>query len=82
MAQRGVTKEVQLADTKADDLLTVKEVATLCGMTHSRVCQLLRSGEMRGKKLQRVLWQVKRREAEKFVERKNPEGRPRVSETD
>ncbi len=81
MAQRGESREVPLSATRANDLLSVHEVATLCGMTHSRVCQLLRSGEMKGKKFRDVIWQVKRKDAEKFAERPNPEGRPRISES-
>lgn len=81
MAQRGETKEVPLSAAKANDLLTVDEVAALCGMTHSRVCQLLRSGEMKGAKFRGIVWQVRRKDAEKFEKRPNPEGRPRISES-
>ncbi len=80
MAHRGEMREIPLSRAKSNDLLTVDEVANLCGMTHGRVCQLLRSGAMRGQKL-RTLWQVARKEAEKFIERPTTAGRPRVSES-
>lgn len=77
MATRGKTEEVSLAEAKATDWLNPDEVAALCGMTHSRVCQLLRSGEMVGRQGRGRLWEVQRREAEKFIEQPNGAGRPR-----
>ena len=70
---------MKLADSKPTDKLSVVEVAELTGMTHGRVCQLLRSGEMKGIKFRGVLWEIERREAEKFMEQPNGGGRPRGS---
>lgn len=78
MATRGKTTEVSLVETKPTDMLTAAEVAELCGMTHGRVCQLLQSGEMKGEKFRGILWQVQRREAEKFASKPEGKGRPRV----
>lgn len=77
MATRGHVQEVKLADTKPSDMLTVYEVAALTGMTHSRVCQLLRKEIMKGSKFRGIVWQVERREAEKFKEQPEGRGRPR-----
>lgn len=77
MATRGKVTEVPLAQAKATDLLSADEVAELCGMTHGRVCQLLQSGEMKGSKLRGIIWQVERREAEKFIKEPGGPGRPR-----
>ena len=78
MATRGRVEEVPLAKaTKPTDLLSAHEVAELCGMTHGRVCQLLQSGEMKGEKLRQIIWQIERREAEKFIHRPDGPGRPR-----
>jgi len=77
VAHRGKIVEVQLSEAKPTDKLTVDEVAEITGMTHSRVCQLLRSGEMKGEKFRGVVWEVERREAEKFLESPNGRGRPR-----
>lgn len=70
-----------LSAAKANDLLTVEEVAELCGITHSRVCQLLRAEIMKGVKWRGILWQIKRKEAERFINRPTPGGRPRISES-
>lgn len=78
MATRGKTTKVPLAQAKPTDLLTAYEVAELCGMTHGRVCQLLQSGEMKGSKLLDIIWQVERREAEKFIKSPGGPGRPRI----
>lgn len=80
MAFKGRIKEVSLSRAKPDDLLSVDEVAELCGMTHGRVCQLLRSGEMKGTKFRGIMWQITRREAEKFKVRPEGRGRRRISE--
>lgn len=80
MAHRGELKEVSLSSAKSNDLLSVEEAAELCGLTHSRVCQLLRAGIMKGEKLRGVFWQVTRKEAEKFSHRPTAAGRPRISE--
>lgn len=80
MAYRGEMKEVALSSAKPNDLLSVEEVAELCGMSHSRVCQLLRAGLMKGEKLRGVFWQIARKEAEKFSQRPTAAGRPRISE--
>lgn len=77
MATRGKTVEVSLAQAKPTDLLSADEVAELCGLTRGRVSQLLISGEMKGKKLRNLFWQVERREAEKFVSQPDGPGRPR-----
>ena len=77
MADRGHLEEVPLSKTKSTDMLTVDEVAELCGLTHGRVCQLLRSEEMRGTKFAGVVWQIERREAEKFKQKPQAKGRPR-----
>lgn len=77
MAVRGKIREVPLAEAKATDRLTPDEVAELCGMTHSRVCQLLRSGEMKGHQGRGRMWQVLRKEAERFLESPAGGGRPR-----
>lgn len=77
MAYRGTLIEVPLSKTKSTDKLTVEEVAELCGLTHGRVCQLLRSGEMKGEKFANVVWQIERREADKFRNRTTGKGRPR-----
>lgn len=77
MAYRGRLEEVPLAKTKPTDKLTVDEVAKLCNLTHGRVCQLLRSGEMKGEKFAGVVWQIERREADKFAKPPEGKGRPR-----
>lgn len=77
MATRGKVEEVKLADTKPTDKLSVDEVAELTGLTHSRVCQLLRAGTMVGDKFRGIVWQVERKEAERFKERFTERGRPR-----
>lgn len=64
---------------QADDLLNAHEVAKLCRMSHSRVCQLLRAGTMRGTKLWGNWWHVERAEAERFVQQPPGAGRPRGS---
>ncbi len=76
LATRGNTTDVSLAEAKATDWLTPEEVAEMCGMTHGRVCQLLRSGEMKGKQGRGRMWAIQRREAEKFREQPTT-GRPR-----
>lgn len=78
MAERGRIKVVPLSDTKPDDLLSVDEVAELLGCTHGRVCQLLRTGELRGEKFRNIVWQIKRSDAEKFVREPGTPGRPRI----
>lgn len=80
MAIKGRIKEIKLSQAKSGDFLSVDEVAELCGMTHGRVCQLLRSGEMKGTKLRGIIWQIIRREAEKFKVRPEGKGRPRIGE--
>jgi hypothetical protein len=77
LATRGKVTEVPLAETKPTDLLSADEVAELCGMTHGRVCQLLQSKTMKGNKLRGIIWQVERREAEKFRKPSEGPGRPR-----
>jgi len=57
-------------------LLTASEAADLLGMTHGRVCQLLRAGLMKGHKVGRLVWLIPESEAKKFVE-KPTVGRPR-----
>ncbi len=81
MAHRGELKEVALSSTKPNDLLSVEEVAKICGLTHGRVCQLLRAGVMKGEKYRNIIWQVRRRDAEAFCERPTTVGRPRNSES-
>lgn len=81
MAYRGDLREVSAsAKKKPDDLLSVEEVAELCGLTHGRVCQLLRSKAMKGEKHRGIIWQITRAEAEKFSQRPTAAGRPRISE--
>lgn len=79
MATRGKVVEVPLAQTKPTDKLSADEVAQLCGMTHGRVCQLLQSGEMKGTQGRGRIWQIERREAEKFKQRPEGPGRPRIA---
>ena len=78
MATRGKMTEVPLADSKPTDLLSADEVAELCGITRGRVCQLLQSGEMKGEKFRGIVWQIERREAERFTQRPKGPGRPRL----
>jgi len=59
-----------------DRLLTVREVCEMLGVTHGRVCQLLRSGEMKGTKIGRLMWLIPESEAKKFLEPSSV-GRPR-----
>jgi hypothetical protein len=80
LATRGNLTEVPLAQAKPTDLLTATEVAELCGMTHGRVCQLLQKGLMKGHKMLGIIWQVERREAEKFAQRPEGPGRPRIGD--
>lgn len=77
MATRGRTEEVSLANSKPTDWLNTEEVAVLCGMTHSRVCQLLRSKLMKGEQGRGRIWRIQRREAEKFTTQPEGAGRPR-----
>lgn len=79
MPTRGkLTKVPSIAEAKPTDMLSAYEVAELCGMTHGRVCQLLQAGTMKGEKLLGLVWQIQRREAEKFVNRPDGPGRPRT----
>lgn len=68
-----------LAEAKPTDQLSVDEVAELCGMTHGRVCQLLRAGEMKGTKRRGGIWEIERREADKFKKQPQGKGRPRLN---
>lgn len=77
MAQRGKLTEVPITEAKPTDLLSVDEVAAMIGVTRSRVSQLLISGEMKGDKLRGILWQIERREAERFMNQPAGRGRPR-----
>lgn len=79
MAIRGNVIKVALAQAKPTDRLSPDEVAELCGMTHSRVCQLLRSQQMHGTKGRGGLWEIERREAEKFIAQPSGGGRPRIA---
>lgn len=69
---------MSIVEAKPGDLLSPEEVAELCGMTHGRVCQLLRSGEMKGTKGRGGLWDIPLREAKKFVKQPEGGGRPRA----
>lgn len=59
------------------DVITPDEAAQLIGCTVGRVHQLLREGEIRGKKWSRS-WLVDRESAEKFAARPQQRGRPRT----
>ncbi len=77
MAVKGKVKEISMAEASPTDMLSADEVAELCGMTHGRVCQLLQSGEMAGTKFRDIVWQIERREAERFLNQPDGGGRPR-----
>ena len=78
MAIKGNLTEVPADKASPTDLLSTAEVAELCGMTKGRVCQLLQSGEMIGKKLRGLYWMIERREADKFADQPVGGGRPRI----
>lgn len=59
-----------------EKLLTVKEAARLIGVTEGRICQLLRSGSMRGIKVNQKAWLVPESEIKKF-QTPLKRGRPR-----
>lgn len=68
---------IPMSRTNPDDLLSPEEVAALTGMSHSRVCQLLRKRQMNGRKVRGRMWEIQRREAERFIE-VAATGRPRT----
>ena len=78
VALKGSLQEVKGAES-SEDWLSADEVAALCGMSHSRVCQLLRSGELPGERLRGKFWQVRRKHAERFIQQPAGKGRPRGS---
>ena len=71
---------MKVLEPAKDRLLTVREVCHLTGLTHGRVCQLLRSGQMKGTKIGRLMWLIPENEAKKFVD-PTPVGRPRRGES-
>ena len=50
-----------------DRFLTTKQASFAVGLNSSRVCQLLRSGKLKGEKMGRD-WLISRREIERFIE--------------
>jgi len=61
------------------NLLSTKEAAEVIGCTEGRVCQLLRSGDLAGEKINERAWVVHRESAEKYAKRPQHTGRPRIS---
>ncbi len=57
--------------------LTVAEAAERLGVNHSRVCQLLRAGRLKGQKIGRLMWLIREEDLEKFAAEERKPGRPR-----
>lgn len=62
------------------NLLSVEEAANVIGCTEGRVRQLLRSGELKGVKLNERAWAVYAEAAEKMADNPATVGRPRVGQ--
>jgi excisionase family DNA binding protein len=60
-----------------DSLLNVEEAAVLIGVTTGRVRQMLRDGEMKGRKANERAWMVEKKEVDRVAAEENKTGRPR-----
>jgi len=60
--------------------VSVQEAADLIGITDGRVRQLLRSGELRGHKVNERAWIIPMDEVERFRKLPPGKGRARISE--
>ena len=63
-----------------DTHVTVQQAASLIGVTHGRVRQLLLSGEMKGEQIPEQpngRWMILRSEVARFAEQQPKTGRPR-----
>jgi len=65
--------------TLIDRFCSVEEAAEIIGCTDGRVRQLLRAGELDGKKVSERAWVVVRASAVKYAASQQPTGRPRNS---
>lgn len=52
--------------------LTTREAADRLRLVESRVCQLLRAGELRGEKAGQTVWMVPLSEIERFERQRKP----------
>ena len=62
------------------DFVTVQEAADTIGITHSRVCQMIRAGELKAERLGDRIWLISCREVSRVKKSKRRGGRPRVSD--
>lgn len=62
----------------ARPFLSVDEAARLLGCTTGRIRQMLRSGELKGEKLNERAWAVSKDSAQKAAEKTHSRGRPRI----
>lgn len=60
-----------------NELLNVEEAAEVIGVTTGRVRQMLRDGEMRGKKANERAWMVDKSEVDRVAAEEKKTGRPR-----
>lgn len=66
-----------MIDMTKTRMYTVQEAAEASGLTHGRICQLLRSGEIKGQKVGRLMWLIPESEVRRIAERGGGPGRPR-----
>ena len=60
-----------------NELLNVEEAAEVIGVTTGRVRQMLRDGEMHGKKANERAWMVDKAEVDRVAAEEKKTGRPR-----
>jgi excisionase family DNA binding protein len=60
-----------------DTLLNVEEAAVLIKVTTGRVRQMLRGGEMKGRKANKRAWMIERQEVDRLAAEEKKTGRPR-----
>jgi excisionase family DNA binding protein len=60
-----------------DDLMNVDEAAAIIGVTTGRVRQMLRDGEMKGRKANERAWLVAKEEVQRVADEEKKTGRPR-----
>lgn len=63
----------------SQDVIGVNEAAEIIGCTVAWVRQLAEAGEIDGKKISGRAWAISRRSAEKYSEKPQTSGRPRIS---
>ena len=58
-------------------MYTVEEAARAAGLTRGRICQMLRSGQIHGIKIGRLMWVIPQSEVRKIIHPRKGPGRPR-----